>query len=345
MKACVLEKYGEYPIYKDVNAPEIEEDDDIIIKVAGVGVCRTDIHEIFGNLKDRTRLPLILGHENTGYVYDFGSKVHNISKNDPVILFPYITKGYCLNCRKGNDMFCTEDPYMPGIDANGGYAEFMKTKIRAVVSLPKSIKNDDLINMAPLADAGITAYHAIKKVYPLIIPDSTVIVFGVGGLGHIAIQIIKSMTAAKIIAIDISQEKLELAKKYGADFTLLLSNNHDIIKECMKFTHNNGADIVFDFVGENNSTEYSIKLVKNQGTVVVVGYGGTFKESTFDLIIREINIIGSLTGTYSEFTELIQMYLDGKIKVETQRFNLREAAKADELLKNGKIQGRAVLVP
>jgi len=342
MRAAVLEEFDKYPIIRDVKMPEINSSNEIIIKVAGAGICRTDIHEMEGNLKERTKLPLILGHENTGYVYKVGSGINTIKIGDPVILFPYITCGKCEECRKGNDMFCTDNPYMPGIDANGGYAEYLKTNIRTVVKLP-DIPLNELENMAPLADAGITVYHAIKKVKNLILPTSTCAIIGIGGLGHIAIQILKLFGAGRIIAIDISSEKLRLAEKYGADVSINISGKTQ--SEILEMLYKEKIDVVFDLVGDHGTTDLAIKIVKNQGTVVLVGYGGNFNVNSFDMIIREINIIGSLTGTYPEFLELINLYLNKKIFVESEIFKLNDVKLALERLKSGKINGRGIIIP
>lgn len=345
MKAAILYKYNEDLVYDDVPKPELIEADDVIVKIVGAGVCRTDLHEKEGKQEERTHLPLILGHENVGFVDEISDQSYEFLKGQPVIMYPYITRGYCLNCRRGNDIFCTENPYVPGIDVNGGYAEFLKTKVRSLVSLPNSISKDEMIRMAPIADAGITVYHAIKKIRHLLIPDSTVVVIGAGGgLGHMAVQIIKNMSTATIIAVDKNEHATRLAEDLGADYGIVAGTDN-AIKEVLEITHGTGAEIVFDFVGEGSATINAVKMIKNQGTLSVIGYGGTFCESTHDLITREINIIGNLVGNYSEFVEMVSLYLQHKFKVVGPTYSLKNANNALEDLKYNRYQGRATLMP
>ncbi|MGC8622255.1 MAG: NAD(P)-dependent alcohol dehydrogenase [Caldisphaera sp.] len=345
MKAAILFKYNEDLIYQDYPKPVISEKDDVIIKIIGAGVCRTDIHEKNGEFKDKLKLPLIMGHENVGYIDNIEDNSLGLIKGIPVLVFPYVTSGYCLNCRKGNDMFCTEKPYMPGFDTDGGYAEYLKTKIRALLVLPTTLSREKLIKMAPLADAGITAYHAIKRISNHISPGSYVAIIGAGGgIGHIALQMLKSMTPAKIIALDKNDKGIKLAEKLGADFSVE-SGKDGGLKSIFEITKGVGADIVLDLVGEGDVTNIAIKMTKKQGILSIVGYGGSFTESTFDIINREITIMGNLTGTYSEFQEMVDLYLEGKLTIEGPVYQLRDANKALEDLSSNKYIGRAILVP
>ncbi len=345
MKAAVLVKYNEDLIYEDIPKPEISERDDVIIKMVGAGICRTDLHEERGEFGDKLKLPLIMGHENIGFIDDIDDNILGLTKGLPVIMFPYVTNGYCLNCRKGNDMFCTEKPYMPGFDSDGGYTEFLKTKIRAVLPLPKTLSNEKLRRMASIADAGITAYHAIKKISNQIYPGSYVVVLGAGGgIGHMAVQMLKQMTPSKIIAINRSEKSIKLAERVGADFPIVAGKDGGIGR-VLEITNNVGADVVLDLVGESDVTNMAIKMTKNQGIVSIVGYGGSFADSTFDVINREISIIGNLTGTYPEFNEMVKLYLDGKFSVEGPVYQLKDANKALDDLATNKYFGRATLTP
>jgi len=345
MKAAVLEKYNHDLIFKEVSKPIIREHDDVIIRVAATGVCRTDIHIKNGDRMDRTTLPLIMGHESVGFIEDIENEGSIFSKGQPVILYPWVTCGYCNNCRKGNDVFCTGNRYQPGIEKDGGYAEFLKTKVRSLVPIPEGLTNKEFIRMAPLSDAAVTAYHAIRKLSHLYRHNSRLVVLGAGGgLGHIAVQMLKTMTPSKIIALDSSEKGLKLALDLGADYGIL-SGADGGVKDLMKITGGEGADVVFDFVGEGSVTTNSIGMIRKQGTLSIIGNGGSFTESTHDMIIREINILGNLTGTYVELREVVDLYLEGTFKVVGPEYRLSDVNKALGDLKNGKFLGRAIMIP
>ncbi len=345
MKAAILVKYKQDLVYEDIPKPELLERDDVIVKVVGAGVCRTDVHEKMGEFGNKLKLPLIMGHENIGFIDDIDENSLELARGLPVIMFPYVTQGYCLNCRRGNDMFCTEKPYMPGFDRDGGYAEYLRTEIRALVPLPRTISKQKMRDMASIADAGITAYHAIKRISNLIYPGSYIVVIGAGGgIGHMAVQMLKNMTPAKIIAINRSEKSVKLAEKLGADFPVIAGKDGGK-NSVLDITKNIGADVVLDLVGEGNVTNNAIKMTKKQGTLSIVGYGGSITDSTFDIINREINIIGNLTGTYPEFQEVVNLYLDGKFSVEGPVYALKDANKALDDLAGNRYVGRATIIP
>src|SRR5262249_35893775 len=188
MKAAVLADYdtsvsrAHFVGYQDVPDPKIAGPSDIIVRIGGAGVCRTDLHIIEGLWRDRVsvKLPYIMGHENAGWVEATGGAGHSVKVGDPVICHPLLSRGETLAARRGNDMHA--GGLFPGIDSDGGYAEFLKTAERAVVKLPQTLAPKDV---APYADAGLTAYHAVKKAAANLVPGDYAVVLGVGGLGHI----------------------------------------------------------------------------------------------------------------------------------------------------------------
>ncbi|HLI46529.1 MAG TPA: NAD(P)-dependent alcohol dehydrogenase [Geobacterales bacterium] len=284
-------------------------------------------------------LPFVLGHENVGYIEEKGDAVDWLDEGDPVILHPLITCRHCRSCRLGDDMHCTNSKF-PGLDGtNGGFAEYMLSSAYSAIKLPKGI---DPVPLAPLADAGVTAYHAAKKLVPKLYPGTFVGVIGIGGLGHIAIQVLKSITPAKIVAIDITEERLRFAKDMGADYAFLVN---DAEKEIEKITDRTGLDAILDFVGEHNTPSLALKILKRGGVYSIIGYGGEFRNLTVDFIVREISVIGNLVGTYTELAELVELYNQGKVKLKIQRFQLESINELLEDLKKGKIIGRAVIEP
>jgi D-arabinose 1-dehydrogenase-like Zn-dependent alcohol dehydrogenase len=302
------------------------------------------LHLVEGVFKDgmAARMPFTLGHENAGWIEAVGAGVPGLEKGDPVILHPQPSCGLCRNCRLGNDMHCTGQSFFPGFDgSDGGYAEYLRTTARAVIKLAPGT---DPASLAPFADAGITAYHAVKKILPSISPGTTVVVLGVGGLGHFGIQILKAMSCARVIALDTRPERLDFARRLGADeaFHSALDGGVNAVRES---TAGQGADIILDFVGEQGTPDTALKMLRRAGTYSQIGYGGTLSIRTVDLLLGEFTIIGNIVGTYNDLAELMELNHQGKVKITAQQFPLEDAAHVLHELDGGRIEGRAVLVP
>jgi NAD+-dependent secondary alcohol dehydrogenase Adh1 len=194
MKAVQVVGYHRPLEMTDVPAPTVVEPFDVIVKIGGAGVCRTDLHILEGQweAKSGVTLPYTIGHENAGWVHAVGSAVTNVAEGDKVIVHPLITCGLCRACRSGDDVQCTQSQF-PGIDTTGGYAEYLRTSVRSLVKLDDALEPSDV---AALADAGLTAYHAAAKAARRLGPRDTCVVIGAGGLGHIGIQVLKALAAA-----------------------------------------------------------------------------------------------------------------------------------------------------
>ena len=347
MKAAVLHAYDpsltqkEFVKYETVPDPTIEKPTDVIVRVGGAGVCRTDLHIVEGIWRQKVdiALPYIMGHENAGWVEAVGSAVTSVKPGDPVICHPLVTSGHCLACRRGNDMHAA-DASFPGINANGGYAEFLLTGERTLIKLPKSLAPKDV---APYTDAGLTAYRAAKKASRHLLPGQYAVMIGVGGLGHIGIQVLKALCAAEIIAIDRTDLALALAKECGADHVIKATGNE--VEEVLALTNGNGAEAVIDFVAEGDVVAKGIAMTRNDGSYYIVGYGGKVEVPTIDMIFSEKNIIGNLVGTYPELVELMALADRGIVKLSTHEYALSAANQALHDLHAGKIKGRAVLIP
>ncbi len=341
MKAVRLHHYGQHPVVEKVAEPEISTPYDVIVRIGGAGVCRTDLHIIEGQFSQKSGviLPYILGHENAGWVHAVGSAVDNVAIGDTVIVHPQITCGFCRSCRAGDDMHCVRAAF-PGMDTNGGMAEFLKTTARSVVKLSSTLAPAAI---AALADAGLTAYHAIKKATPMLYPGTKVVVIGAGGLGHIGIQCLKALTPAEIIVVDRSPEALELSRTLGADYTLLADGNQ--IAQVKEITDGQGAEAIIDFVGEGSAVDDGVAMLRRAGTYYVVGYGGQLQVPTIDIISTEINFMGNLVGTYNDLTELMTLTLEGKVTLHTATYPLEAANDAIHALDSGKLRGRAILIP
>jgi NAD+-dependent secondary alcohol dehydrogenase Adh1 len=341
MKAVRLHEYGERPAVEEVAEPEITDPLDVIVRIGGAGLCRTDLHIIEGQWKEKSgvELPYTLGHENAGWVQEVGSAVTDIAEGDAVIVHPLITCGLCRACRAGDDMHC-EANLFPGISTNGGFAELLKTNARAVVKLPDGVEPKDV---AAHADAGLTAYHAVKKAERLLYPGTTAVVIGAGGLGHIGIQSLKVLTAARVIVVDRSEGSLELARECGADEVVLADGGE--VEAIRERTNGLGAEAVIDFVGEGGGLEDSIAMLREGGTHYVIGYGGVLSIPAIDIISAEINFVGNLVGTYNDLAELMTLQAEGTVSLHTSTYPLEAVNDAMDDLEEGRLHGRGILIP
>jgi NAD+-dependent secondary alcohol dehydrogenase Adh1 len=341
MKAVRVHAYHQSPVVEQVPDPEITEPYDVIVKVGAAGLCRTDLHIIEGQWASRSNVPLpyIPGHENAGWVHEVGSAVTNVAVGDGVILHPLVTCGLCRPCRAGDDVHC-ENSSFPGIDRDGGMAEYLKTTARSVIKLDASLQPADV---AALADAGLTAYHAVRKAVPLLYPGTTAVVIGAGGLGHIGIQTLAALTPARIVVVDPSEPALELAATLGANETVRGGSGQ--IDKVLELTGGAGAEVVFDFVGEQGAEKDGWQMTKRAGSHYVIGYGGCVEVETIDLISTERNIIGNLVGSYNDLAELMTLAAQGKVTLHTAQYALDDVNQAIDDLDQGRLRGRGILVP
>jgi NAD+-dependent secondary alcohol dehydrogenase Adh1 len=341
MKAVRLHGYHQQPVVEDVPEPKISGPLDVIVKIGGAGVCRTDLHIIEGQWDAAMHppLPYTIGHENAGWVSEIGSAVTNVQVGDTVILHPTPTCGLCHACRAGDDMHCEKSTF-PGLDSDGGMAEYLLTSARACVKLDPSTQPKDV---AALADAGITAYHAVRKAIPLLYPGTTAVVIGAGGLGHIGIQCLAALTASKIIVVDRNPEALKLAEQLGADHTVVAEGNQ--VAAVQELTGGAGAHVVLDFVAEQGAEQDGFAMTRPAGSYYVIGYGGQVQIPTLDIISTERNIVGNIVGTYNELAELMALAQAGKVTLHTRTYPLDAAVEAVADLDAGRVRGRAILVP
>ncbi|RSM86535.1 NAD(P)-dependent alcohol dehydrogenase [Kibdelosporangium aridum] len=341
MKAVRLHAYHQHPVVRDVPEPTITGPFDVLVKIGGAGVCRTDLHIIEQQWAEKSgvQLPYTIGHENAGWVHEVGSAVSNVAVGDTVILHPTPTCGLCHACRAGNDMHC-ENSTFPGINTDGGMAEYLLTSARACIKLNPSTRPEDV---AALADAGITAYHAVRKAVPLLYPGTTCVVNGAGGLGHIGIQALAALTATSIIVVDRNEDALKLASSLGAEHTVVADGNH--VEAVLDLTGGHGAEVVLDFVAEQGAQQDAFAMTRQNGSHYVIGYGSNIDIPTIDIISTERNVIGNLVGTYNDLAELMVLAQAGKVTLHTKQYPLDAALDALADLDAGRVRGRAILTP
>jgi NAD+-dependent secondary alcohol dehydrogenase Adh1 len=341
MKAARLHRYHDPLKVEELDEPKITGPNDVIVRIGGAGLCRTDLHIQEGQWAEKSgvELPYTPGHENAGWVYEVGSAVTNVVPGDTVIVHPLVTCGLCRACRAGDDVHCVNSAF-PGIDVDGGFADLLKTTARSVVKLAPTLHPKDI---AALADAGLTAYHAVRKAAPLLYPGTKVVVIGSGGLGHIGIQSLSALTPAEIIVVDPSERALALAGEIGADHTVKVDGKQ--VDTVLELTDGAGAEVIIDFVGEKGAIEDGVAMLRQAGSYFVVGYGENINVPTIDIISREINFIGNLVGSYNDLDELMTLTAQGRVHLHTSVYPLDAINDAMADLDNGRLQGRGIMVP
>jgi propanol-preferring alcohol dehydrogenase len=351
MKAARIIKVNEPLQVQELQTPK-PKGPQVLIKVQSSGVCHSDVHvwegyyEGIGGRPLKTtdrgvKYPLTPGHEIAGIVDNLGDQVEGFSKSEKVLVYPWIGEGLCPACRAGEENLC-DKPRSLGVYTDGGYAEYVLVpNYKYLVKIGDDMDTD---TSAPLSCAGLTAYGAVKNAN--LKPDDNVVIVGTGGLGLMAIQLAKAVTGAKIIAMDLDDKKLDVAKKEGADI-IVNSKKEDPAKAIMELTDNLGADAVIDFVNASKTVETDMQFLRRRARLVLVGlFGGELRLSLVIIPTRACKIIGSYTGTLSDMVELVSLAERGVIKpVVSNRFKLDQAGEALQMLKDGKIVGRGVINP
>jgi propanol-preferring alcohol dehydrogenase len=337
MKAAVLHEFKQPLVFEEVPRPQLEPRD-VLIKVEACGVCHSDLHVADGDWSQRAAIvkrPLILGHEIAGLVIEKGEEVHDLRIGDRVgIPWVHWTCGECEFCREGNENLCTKQK-ITGVTVDGGYAEFVKAPASHALKIPDSLSS---VEAAPLFCAGVTVFRALKQAK--ISPGQRLALFGVGGLGHLAVQIGRGL-GADITAIDISDEKLALAKSLGAS-TVLNAASSNVVKE---LRGKGGVHVALVASAARAAYDMAFACVRPTGTLLVVGLPA--ENICFPPILMaaaEIRIQASAVGTRQDVREVLALASGGKIRCLVGTRPLSEANEALDQLRNGQISGRIVLV-
>jgi NAD+-dependent secondary alcohol dehydrogenase Adh1 len=330
----------EFVRLEEVPEPRVEEPDEVLVRVGGAGVCRTDLHIVQGLWDDALVVdpPYVLGHENAGWVEEVGPAVRGLSSGDPVVVLPGLSDGTCATCRRGEDNLC-ETLVWIGIQRDGGFADLMKARERNMIPLPEGVEPRQA---APFADAGLTAYHVAKRAAAEMEPDGTAVIIGAGGLGHVGIQALRALSPVRIIVVEVSDVARRLAEDVGADE--VLDGGDAPVERVQKLTGGRGAHAVLDFVAEGEVPGQAMAMLRPGGTYYVVGYGGTLEVPTMEFL-TEKRVIGNVGGTSAELMELMALAGRGKIRLETVDYPLDRINQAISDLRDLRIRGRAVVVP
>jgi propanol-preferring alcohol dehydrogenase len=344
MRALQLKSFQSDPELVDLPEPE-PGPGQVVIKVGGAGACHSDLHVMreFAEGMAPWGPPFVLGHEAAGWVHRLGSGVKGLEPGTPVAVYGLLGCGQCRPCAAGAENLCVhgmEGPPGIGFGVDGAMAEYL------LIADPRRlvpIGDLDPVDVAPLTDAGLTPYRVIKRVQPKLTPGSHAVVIGAGGLGHLAIQILSAMTPATVIAVDTREPALALARQVGAAATI--NAQSDVAEQVRDAIGGAGADVVLDFVGSAPTIALGAAVAKAGTDLVVVGAAAGQFAWNFYALPYEVSLTTSFWGTLPELHEVIALARQGRIKAHVQRFPLEDALHAYELMEQGQLSGRAVIVP
>lgn len=348
MKALRLTSWKSDPTLESVPEP-IPSDGQVVVQVGGAGACHSDLHLMHdfeaGALPWGP--PFTLGHENAGWVHSMGPGVTGLEPGQPVAVVGAWGCGTCAHCLDGLETYCERPDLAPvpsgggGLGMDGGMAEYLLVPAaRHLVPLPDGL---DPSQAAPLTDAALTPYHAVRRSWSKLGPDSTAVVLGVGGLGHMAVQVLRATTAARVVAVDPRESARDLALVCGAD--VVLAPGDDLRAAVLEVSHGRAADVVIDFVGSDETLAAAATCVRSLGDLTIVGIaGGTLPVSFFSLPY-ESSVQTTYWGNRRELVEVLELADRGLLRAETTLYTLDDAAQAYLDLSHGTVSGRAVVVP
>ena len=346
MKAVRHIGYHTFPEFKDVDKPT-PGPGEVLLKVAGAGACHSDVaifHEFDEGLNPQMDPEFTLGHENTGWAEELGEGVAGIELGAAYLVYGPVGCGICRACTRGQDTYCENAAEMDyagiGLGRDGGMAEYVVVPARNLVPLGDADPN----NAAPLADAALTPYHAIKLALPHLNGGGKyALVIGLGGLGLIGVQILKALTGATIIATDMKEDAMAQAEKRGA---IPVAGGEGQVERIREITGGNGVNAAFDFVGIGATVTTAMRSVARQGRVTIVGIGNQSPyEWAFLSTPYEAELVNTYWGTVEELHEVVDMYKAGQIEPQVTTYPLDKALEAYQALVDGEISGRAVIVP
>ncbi|GGM05361.1 NAD(P)-dependent alcohol dehydrogenase [Micromonospora yangpuensis] len=348
MRALRLLNWKSEPELTEVDEPS-PGPGEVVVKVGAAGACHSDLHLMHDFTAGAVpwNPPFTLGHENAGWVHTLGAGVTGLEVGQPVAVYGPWGCGTCPRCRLGIDPYCENPAGAPvpggggGLGLDGGMAEYeLVPDARHLVPLPDGL---DPVHAAPLTDAGLTPYHAIRRSWPKLPPGSFAVVIGVGGLGHLGVQLLKATTAARVIAVDTRPDTLRLAQEYGADEVMVSSDG--TADEIRRITGGRGADVVLDFVGADPTVRLGAAVARTVGDLTIVGLGGGTLPVSFFGVPYELSIQTTYWGSRPELIEVLDLGARGLVKPKITTFDLADAPRAYQQLSEGTLEGRAVIVP
>src|SRR5690625_3927425 len=342
MKAVRYTTPGQ-PEIVDLPKPEPQAEQ-VLLKIAGAGVCHSDLHVLDGEVGIPG--PFTLGHENAGWIAGLGSGVTGWKEGDAVAVYGPWGCGACRTCQTSSENYCENHASIPtyggGLGSDGGMAEYM---IVPSSRLLVPLGDLDPVTAAPLSDAALTPYHAIKRALPLLTPDATVLVIGIGGLGHMALQILQALSPARLIAADIDDDKLQHARELGVEDCINSRDSKAAIEKIRELVGRRGVTLSLDVVGAQQTVDICSAVAGRASRISILGLGGGVLHYGANRPPYGCEVTIPYCGTRTELMEVIALAQAGRIRSEVETFPLEQAADVYQRLRQGRIRGRAVLLP
>ena len=345
MESFRLMRWGSPAERQDVPQPD-PGPGQVLVRIGGAGLCHSDLHlmDEFTDGMVPWGPPFTLGHENAGWVEQLGAGVHGLEVGEPVAIYGPWGCGRCSRCVVGAENYCERQATLHGagggLGFDGGLASHMLVPhARWLVPIGEL----DPVLAAPLTDAGLTPYHAIKRSHRLLTPGSNTVVIGAGGLGHMAIQILRELTATRIIVVDQRPDALGLATTLGADAVVVAGD--DAAAAVMDTTNGLGVDLTLDLVGADSTLALAAAVTRSLGHLTIVGIGGGTLSVGFFALPYEVSVSTTYWGTIPELMEVVALAEEGRIMPDVHRFGFDQVDDAYASLRAGTVEGRAVVVP
>jgi alcohol dehydrogenase, propanol-preferring len=340
MRAVQLVTWQAEPELREVEVP-VPGPGQVLVKVEATGLCHSDLHVM--DWPEGTLgwdLPVTLGHETAGTVASLGAGARGVEEGEPVLIYGPWGCGRCRGCARGEANLCEQRVGGCGLGFDGGLADFVVVP-SAQVLVPRG--DIDAVAAAPLTDAALTPYHALKSQLWRLVPGSAVVVIGVGGLGHVAVQLVRELSPARIVGVDVREHARRLALDAGAHAAL--DAREVTAAEVRAETNSSGAALVLDFVGSDETVRLGAAVIQIGGHVSIIGSGGTTFPITLGTVPLEWSAGRPSWGTLAELHEVIALAHSGSIEVEVERLSLEQTVEGYRRLRRGDIAGRAVVVP
>ncbi|HVG59010.1 MAG TPA: NAD(P)-dependent alcohol dehydrogenase [Hyalangium sp.] len=343
-KAFQLVEWQQPPELRDVEVRE-PGPGEVLIKVGGAGACHTDL-TIMGMPPGLMpyKLPFTLGHEAAGWVEAMGPGVTGFERGEPVLVYGSWGCGRCKPCRMGSENLCEHalklGYYGGGMGIDGSLAHYLRVPAARLLVPLGSL---DPREWAPLADAALSPYHAVKRAQPTLVPGSTAVVIGAGGLGQMAVQLLRLMSPARVIVVDTSEAKLARAKELGADAGVRSSDQ--AVSEIRELTRGQGAELVMDLVGTDATLKLAAGVARARGQLMLIGLGGGVLPFHFFGLPLECQVMAPYWGTLPEMMEVVELAQQGRLRMTVERFSLEQIPEAYKRMREGTLKGRAIITP
>lgn len=346
MPAYQIVEWGRRPEIVDVPVP-VPGPGEVLVRMAGAGLCRSDLDiidqaagaEPYASVLDAG---FTLGHENAGFVEAWGSGVHDLKEGDHVVVHHMQVCGFCDYCLHGHEQSCNtfargSIPLTRGVGIDGGLARFLLVPRRELFPIGAL----DPVRVAPLTDAGVTSYRAVKTVTEKLFPGTHAVVIGLGGLGAYTLQFLKILSGARVLGVDVNAARIARAGEFGADMTFVFGDR--TAEEIMDTTGGRGADVIIDNVGTDATLALAARISRPQGRIVLVGMEGGQLPVGWGRTATTCEFAISLGSKRSDLSEVSRLAAQGRLKIEIERFRFDEVETAYQRLREGTLNGRAVI--